>query len=464
MPVLTKSYAPRVAPAHQDYVYDGTCVSEAAERLASIAPAIVSSGQPLLRAARREPDAGIEIFPFQEPCSGRYMNVLSGTQIELAPPLISALARKIDANRRHFPREETLASALGVPGLYARLDCFLTVAGPDRQPDREWTASEWCRAAVSICEIDDQPAFVGSFRRGGHLTAYRVFSRLAQELAGMGRPLRLAEFDGDRSVGLLDGYPHDDRNWLPETARDADPAGVATIARARRFVPGSRGFLARWAASSIFPGGAFRDYKGVLGVPREVDPDLGLAIMVQDCEVAREVILAAHRDGLGPVMVKGLFSARKEAAMAVSARSKVRSSYYRLSQLARLATVEDDGRPYTQQLVLQPAFTPPTLRNLGIELTAADTAAVLAHRYPARAGSGQQPGGAFAHLPQPGNEHQFHCLFRLYFVYLPSEIRGRQVPPRFAGGLMQCCTTPMSIHGSNGALTVWVRGDVRARD
>ena len=67
-------------------------------------------------------------------------------------------------------------------------------------------------------------------------------------------------------------------------------------------------------------------------------------------------------------------------------------------------------------------------------------------------------GSAFAHLPETGNEPRFYCLFRLYFVYLPSEIRGARWQPRFAGGLVQACTTPMAIHGSNGAITVWVDG------
>jgi hypothetical protein len=351
--------------------------------------------------------------------------------------------------------EETLAGMLGVPGLYTRLDCFLTAARADRAPDREWAPADWNEVAIAICEIDDQPAFVGSFRRGGHAAAFGRFARLAGELAELGRPLRLAEIDSDRSAGMLDGYPHDDRYWLPDVGAGTDPAGVATIARARRFVPGSREFLTRWTGSSIFPGADFRDYKGVLGVPQSADSELGLGVLVQDCTVAREVIVRAHRDGLGPVMVKGVFSARKEAAMAVSARSKVHASYYRLSQLPRLLLGEDDGRPYVQQLVLQPTFAPPTLRNLGIPLTAADTKAVLNHPYPMRKGLSGEPGTAFAHLPQPGNEHRFYCLFRLYFIYFPSENQGGVRHPHFAGGLLQGCTTPMAIHGSNGALTVW---------
>lgn len=448
---------PRVAKAHEDYVYDGASLDEAVERLAGITPTIVSSDRPLLRIVPRDPGAGTEIFPFQEPDSGRYMNVLSGTMVELAPALVAALARKIDANRRHFPLEETLAGTLGVPGLYARLDCFLTPARADRSPDREWDPADWNEVAIAICEIDDQPAFVGSFRRGGH-TAFGKFARLGNELAELGRPLRLAELNSDRSVGLLEGYPHDDRCWLPDVSTGTDPAQVATITRARRFVPGSREFLARWTGSSIFPGVAFRDYKGVLGIPQSADPELGLGILVQDCAVAREVIVRAHRDGLGPVMVKGVFSARKEAAMAISARSKVHASYYRLSQLTRLLVGEDDGRPYAQQLVLQPTFAPPTLRNLGIPLTVADTKAVLHHPYPLRNGTPSGvPGTAFAHPPQPGNEHRFYCLFRLYFVYFPSEIASGARHPHFAGGLLQGCTTPMAIHGSNGALTVWAR-------
>jgi hypothetical protein len=450
--------APKVAQAHQDYVYGAADAGAAVASLAKITPTIVSGDLPLLRVVPRDPEAGTQIFPFQQPDCGRYMNVLSGTRIELAPALVAALARKIAANRRHFPREETLAGGLGVPGLYARLDCFLTAAHADRAADQEWVPADWAKVAIAICEIDDQPAFVGSFRRGGHGAAFGAFARLAAELAELGRPLRLAEMSSDRSADTLDGYPHDDRCWLPDVGPATQPAQVATITRARRFVPGSREFLARWTPSSIFPGATFRDYKGVLGVPRSVDPELGLGVLVQDHRVAREVILSAHRDGLGPVMVKGVFSARKEAAMAVSARSKVRASYYRLNQLRRLHVGEDDGRPYVQQLVLQPTFGPPTLRNLGLRLSAADAKAVLRHPYPVRPGAADGHAGAFAHLPEPGNEARFYCLFRLYFVYLPSEIRAAGWQPRFAGGLMQACTTPMAIHGSNGAITVWVAG------
>jgi hypothetical protein len=446
-----------VAEAHERYIHDLTAVDEAVAGLAGVAPTVVTSEQPLLRLVPRDPDAGIAVFPFQQPDCGRYMNVLSGTVIELAPALVAALARKIEANCRHFPHEKTLAGSLGVPGLYARLDCFLTAAQSDRSPCEDWAPGDWNEVAVEICEIDDQPAFVGSFCQGGHEAAFRQFGRLRDELAQLGRPLQLAEFDRDQSASLLHGYPHDDRVWLRDVCRDTDPDRVSAIVRARRSTAGSRDFLAHWTASSIFPGAAFRDYKGVLGLPRSVDPELGLGVLVQDHEVAREVIVRAHGAGLGSVMAKGVFSARKEAAMAFSARSRVHASYHRLNQLTRLLVAEDDGRPYVQHLVLQPAFTPPTLRNLGIPLTTADASAVLRHSYPQRGGISGRQGTAFAYLPEPGSEHRFYCMFRLYFVYFPSELRGHVRRPRFAGGLLQACTTPMAIHGSNGALTVWVK-------
>jgi hypothetical protein len=309
---------------------------------------------------------------------------------------------------------------------------------------------------VAICEFDDQPAFVGSFRAAGHQPAYRCFARLADELAVLGRPLRLADFTLDPAYHTGDTYPHDDGYWLAPVGPDTDPDRVAVVARARRRVAGSRPFLDRWTAASIFPGSRYRDYKGVLGVPRSVDPRLGLGVLVRDQAVARAVIERAHHEGLGPVMAKALFSARKEAAMAVAPGSRSAPSYYRLNQLKRLEHGCESGRPYRQPLVLQPAFTPATFADLGIRLTDGDAQAVTRHRYRMRSGELLAGDRVFAHLPRPGNEHRFHGLFRLYFLYLPSENGGSRKHPTFAGGLLQGCTTPMAIHGSNGALTVWV--------
>jgi len=458
--------APRAAEAHAPYVFGADRSTEAVRRLAEVEPTVVTSERPLLRTTARGPDARLEIVPFQDPDTGRYMNVLAGIRIELAPELVAALARKAEANRRNFPRESTLAGAFGLPGLYMRVDCFITVTGaarslPGAAPDRDaqaavWSPEQWKCAEIAICEFDDQPAFVGSFRRAGHRTAFEPFRRLADELAALGRPLRLAEDDADPAFYTLDNYPHDDRQWLSDMGRRASAQTSAAVVRARRWVPGSRRFLERWEPASIFPGSSFRDYKGVLGLPREADQELGLGVLVRDHEVARRVIELAHRRGLGAVMAKGLYSARKEAAMAVSPGSKVHASYYRLNQLSRLSQGWDDGAPYLQPLVLQPAFAPPTFANLGIRFTDGDAAAVRAHRYRLRCGRAGTGDDVFTRLPAPGSEPWFHGLFRLYFVYLPSENRGAAKRARFAGGLLQGCTTPMAIHGSNGALTVWV--------
>lgn len=143
--------------------------------------------------------------------------------------------------------------------------------------------------------------------------------------------------------------------------------------------------------------------------------------------------------------------------MAVWPGSKVPASYYRLNQLSRIRCGRYDGQDLAQPLVLQPAYTPPTFANLGITLTTGDAEAVRRHWYRLRSGAAATGDEVFAHLPAPGNERRFHGLFRLYFVYLPSENRGARTRARFAGGLLQGCTTPMAIHGSNGALTVWVQ-------
>jgi hypothetical protein len=449
-----------IAEAHEPYVHGADRIDEAVDRLAGIKPFTVTSDRPLLRITERDPTGRLEIVPFQHPDTGRYMNVLGDTRIEVAPELITALRLKVAANRRHFPREETLADAFGVPGLYVRLDCFITAAGTDSanpQSQAEDQAGEWGKVAVAICEFDDQPAFVGSFMKAGHQAAYQWFARLAAELDALGRPLRLAEFGLDSSFNTLGNYPHDDRHWLDDVGRNARPTDIAAVVRARRFAPGSQRFLERWTPASIFPGSRFRDYKGVLGVPKTVDAELGLGVLVHDHAVARAVIAQAHRQGLGAVMAKGLFSARKEAALAILARSRVPSSYYRLNQLKRLEHGRENGGSYVQSLVLQPAFTPPTFEDLGIRLTEGDTEATAHHKYRTRAGGVETGEKIFAHLPGPGNERHFHGLFRLYFVYLPSENRGEEKYARFAGGLLQGCTTPMAIHGSNGALTVWVQ-------
>src|SRR5262249_12702960 len=158
--------------------------------------------------ARREPSARLRIVPFQYPDTGRYLNIIEGTRIELAPELIAALREKVEANRQHFPREDTLAGSFGVPGLYVSVDWFLTATGIDTaQPDGEshptWSASQWKRVEIAICEFDDQPAFVGTFRRAGHMGAYATFARLAAELDLLGRPLGLAEYDGDPAFYTL---------------------------------------------------------------------------------------------------------------------------------------------------------------------------------------------------------------------------------------------------------------------
>ena len=82
------------------------------------APTWVSSGAPLLDVKDNPGSGAAWAFPFQQNCAGRYMRVLPGVRIGLAPPLVRALAEKVDANRRHFPRENTLADRFGVPGLY----------------------------------------------------------------------------------------------------------------------------------------------------------------------------------------------------------------------------------------------------------------------------------------------------------------------------------------------------------
>src|SRR5262249_9241673 len=134
--------------------------------------------------------------------------------VELAPELVAALARKVEANRRHFPREATFADAFGVPGLYVRLDCLLIDARAGAPGQARHRDAPWSRVAVAICEFDDQPAFVGSFLAAGHVSAYRDFARLAAELEALGRPLRLAEFTLDPSYRTGDTYPHDDGRWL----------------------------------------------------------------------------------------------------------------------------------------------------------------------------------------------------------------------------------------------------------
>jgi hypothetical protein len=212
--------------------------------------------------------------------------------------------------------------------------------------------------------------------------------------------------------------------------------------------------LRHWVHSSIFPGPDYRDYKGVLGIPTSVDPQLGLGVMVADHTVAAETIRRSFDTGLDSVVAKGLFSARREAVMAISNKRRTPSSYHRLSQLARLRHGCEGGVLYRQPLILQPAFTPPSLENLGIEFSRRDAATITEH--------GQRislPGesSAFKYLPEPASEHRYFGMFRLFFVYLPTPDHNH-IEPVFAGGLLQATCTPMSIHGSNGTLTVWVDG------
>jgi hypothetical protein len=211
----------RIPPSHEEYFCCAGRIDDAVDALIGVHPTGIASDAPLLDVQENPANGSACIFPFQQNSADRYMCVLPAFRIRLAAPLVQALAAKVDANRRHFPRENTLADRFDVPGLYVRLDCFLVAAGRDGSSRGRWTRDDWKQVALFVCEFDDQPAFVGSFRVGGHPAAYRVFEDAATTID---LPARRRQLAGPPLRNYKPGPCRHDRAGAARRMRSGGPA------------------------------------------------------------------------------------------------------------------------------------------------------------------------------------------------------------------------------------------------
>lgn len=307
----------------------------------------------------------------------------------------------------HYPHEPTLAQTqFGQPMLLTRFDGMISPDG-----------------TIGVCEFDDVPTGFSALRKFNP-----VASSYAQAVANqLGSPLHSAFLP---EAGYV--YPHDDHDWLPST-NGAPMPGTPVIPRARRVAPDFETFMDRWGEQSVV-GAWERDCKGPL-LP------MGLGTVAAKLQVALDTagVIRAGREHA--VMIKGWRSSRTEAAAVVGHDKLGIRGVSTPNQVARKFAQAGIPPDSDFPLILQPFYKPPTMAELGLQFRATDAAQLAAFQDSAR-------NEVAASQAQPGNEHKYNVLSRIYGVYLPDGARHLIV-----GGIWMARPSASIIHGAADAIT-----------